>query len=71
MTPLELDEIRGLVGRRAAAIGPGGEKAWLAGLLAERVPGLLAEIDRLRLLYDDQRKVIAALSRPSTKEQAS
>lgn len=52
MTPLELDAIRQQAARYAAAIGPGGEKAWLAGQLAGHVPALLAEVERLRAEVD-------------------
>jgi hypothetical protein len=48
MTPELLAEIRRTVEKHAHAIGPGGEKAWLAGLLSAAAPLLLAEVDRLR-----------------------
>lgn len=46
MSP-DLNAIRVRAEQYDRAIGPGGEKAWLAGLLATDVPKLLAEIDQL------------------------
>ncbi|QLQ37956.1 hypothetical protein [Micromonospora robiginosa] len=46
---LDLDAIDARVKAHAASIGPGGDKAWNAGLLAADVPKLLAEVRRLRV----------------------
>lgn len=48
MTALNLDAIEARVAAHAKAIGPGGDKAWNAGLLAADAPKLVAEVRRLR-----------------------
>lgn len=45
---LDLDAVAARAIKYAQAIGPGGEKAWLAGQLVADVPALLAEVGRLR-----------------------
>lgn len=46
MTPDQIAEIKERAEKHAQAIGPGGEKAWLAGQLATDVTTLLAEVER-------------------------
>jgi len=48
----DIDAIRRRVAEWEKATGPGGDKAWLAGLLARDARTLLAEIDRLRGEWD-------------------
>lgn len=52
---LDLDDIRDHLKKYATAIGPGGEKAWWAGVLAADVPALLAAIERLTAERDQLR----------------
>lgn len=47
MTGINLDAVEADIVRHERAIGPGGDKAWAAGQLAQRVPALIAEIRRL------------------------
>lgn len=55
MTPEQLEALRAQADRHAQAIGPGGEKAWLAGLLAAAAPALLSEVERLRAELEQSR----------------
>lgn len=57
---IDLDAIRKRAERYARAMGPGGEKAWIAGLLAGDVPALLAEIARLTDSEDSRVVVLEA-----------
>lgn len=61
MTPEQLEALRAQADRHAQAIGPGGEKAWLAGLLAAAAPALLSEVERLRAELDQYMELLAGV----------
>ncbi len=65
---IDIDAIRKRAERYASAMGPGGEKAWVAGLLAADVPALLAEIQRLTD-SEDSRVVVLEAENTRLKEE--
>ncbi|WP_330438794.1 hypothetical protein OHB44_27885 [Micromonospora sp. NBC_00821] len=59
----DLEAIRTLVNRHVSAIGPGGDKAWTAGLLAAKVPALCDEVQQLRAELDRERQAHVCIER--------
>lgn len=63
----DIDSIRRRVAEHEKATGPGGEKAWLAGLLAKDARTLLAEIDRLHERNAAAHNALRALAQAYTE----